>query len=184
MSRDVFVFGWTRARKITRVYLISIEMWMWLHNIHCPRCLSAEKTKKSTPFLTFKRLDTVNVPSAGFWRKVILVIFELGPGSESLCNALPCESISCVGLWHFFTLKIASEALGTKKEKSHHGASTFLQNRNEPTTFVTFLFFSNQHHDDFSQKQNGKVIGRNIIMVLTFSSLSRTEALEGFHWYF
>ena len=33
-----------------------------------------------------------------FWRKVILVIFvifELGPDSESLCNALPSESISC-----------------------------------------------------------------------------------------
>ena len=86
--------------------------------------------------------------SAGFWRKVILVIFELGLDSESLFNALPSESISCVGLWHFFTLKIASEALGTKKEKNHHGASnlvwekghngalnftkmTFLQSRNE-----------------------------------------------------
>jgi len=33
---------------------------------------------------------------------------------------------SAVGLWHYFTLKIASEALGTKKEKSHHGASTLV----------------------------------------------------------
>ena len=42
--------------------------------------------------------------SAVFWRKVILVIFvifELGPDSESLCNALPSESISC-GIWAFF----------------------------------------------------------------------------------
>ena len=83
-------------------------------------------------------------------RKVILtifVIFELGPDSESLCNALPSESISC-GIMAFFTLKIDSEALGLKNEKSHHGTSTliwekshngalncsnmtFLQNRNE-----------------------------------------------------
>ena len=38
-----------------------------------------------------------NYHSAGFGRKVILVIFvifELGPDSESLCNALPSESIS------------------------------------------------------------------------------------------
>ena len=36
--------------------------------------------------------------TAVFWGKVILVIFvifKLGPDSESLCNALPSESISC-----------------------------------------------------------------------------------------
>ena len=57
--------------------------------------------------------------SAVFWRKVILVIFvifELGPDSESLCNALPSKWISC-GIRAFFTLKIASEALGLKNEE-------------------------------------------------------------------
>ena len=53
--------------------------------------------------------------SAVFLSKVILVIFELGPDSESLCNAL---NQSAVGLGHFFTLKIASKALGLKNEKS------------------------------------------------------------------
>ena len=33
---------------------------------------------------------------------------------------------SSVGLGHFFTLKIASEALGLKNEKSHNGASTLV----------------------------------------------------------
>ena len=68
-----------------------------------------------------------NYHSAGFGRKVILVIFvifELGPDSESLCNALPSES--AVGLCHFFSQKTDSEVLGTKKEKSYHGASTLV----------------------------------------------------------
>ena len=43
-------------------------------------------------------LNSVNLlfefNSAVFWRKVISVIFELGPDLESLCNALPSESIS------------------------------------------------------------------------------------------
>ena len=39
----------------------------------------------------------------------------------------PCEMLyhlnqSGVGLRHFFTLKIDSEVLGTRKEKSHNGA--------------------------------------------------------------
>ena len=33
---------------------------------------------------------------------------------------------SAVGLGQFFTLKIASEALGLKNEKSHNGASTLV----------------------------------------------------------
>ena len=48
-----------------------------------------------------------NYHSAGFGRKVILVIFvifELGPDSESLCNALPSES--AVGLCHFFIMEL------------------------------------------------------------------------------
>ena len=57
-------------------------------------------------------------------------------------------------------------------EKSHLGAIkstivTFLHNRNEAPLWL-FSFFSNQHHDDFSPKQNGKFIGPNVIMVLTF----------------
>ena len=57
-------------------------------------------------------------------------------------------------------------------EKSHLGAikstiMTFLQTRNEAPLWL-FSFFSNQHHDDFSPKQNGKFIGQNVIMVLTF----------------
>ena len=62
--------------------------------------------------------------SAVFWRKVILmifVIFELGPDSKSLCNALPSESISCEirALIHpkKKIQKIASEALGLKMRK-------------------------------------------------------------------
>ena len=39
---------------------------------------------------------------------------------------------SAVGLEQFFTLKIASEALGLKNEKSHNGAST--------------LFWEKSHH--------------------------------------
>ena len=43
--------------------------------------------------------------------------------------ASPCELLyhlnqSGVGLRHFFTLKIDTEVLGTKKEESHNGAST------------------------------------------------------------
>ena len=56
--------------------------------------------------------------SAVYGRKVILVffvIFELGSDSESLWNALHLKQ-SGVGSRHFFTLKIDSEALGTKKK--------------------------------------------------------------------
>ena len=56
-------------------------------------------------------LNSVNLlfefNSAVLWRKVIsviFVIFELGPDLESLCNALPSESISC-GIWAFFQPK-------------------------------------------------------------------------------
>ena len=57
-------------------------------------------------------------------------------------------------------------------EKSHLGAikstiMTFLQTRNEAPLWL-FSFFSNLHQYDFSPKQNGKFIGRNVIMVLTF----------------
>ena len=59
--------------------------------------------------------------SAVVWRKVILVIFvifELGPDSESLCNALPSESISC-GIRVFFHPKNCLWSFGPKKwEKS------------------------------------------------------------------
>ena len=85
---------------------------------------------------------------------------------------------------HFFTLKIDSEVLGTKKEKSPYGAltlvwekspngafnctkRTFLQNRNE-APFGLFSFFSNLHHQDFSPKPNGKSFGQNVLLVLTF----------------
>ena len=132
---------------------------------------------------------------------------------------------SAVGLGHFFTLKIASEALGLKNEKSHNGASTlfwrkvilvqiwekreksqrcfisglekshngvdfskcgsfvfwrkvilvqlraplwlFSQTKVEAPWWL-FSFFSNLHQYDFSPEQNGKFIGRNVIMVLTF----------------
>ena len=70
------------------------------------RCLGGVRKKFLMPNFTMPSNS-----SAVFWRKVILVIFvifELGPDSESLCNALPSESISC---GHFCTLKIASEKL-------------------------------------------------------------------------
>ena len=75
---------------------------------------------------------------------------------------------SGVGLRHFFTLKIDSEVLGTKKEESHHGASTlvwenshngalkgtkitFLKNRNEPhvlkSTIYTIMTFLNNRNE-------------------------------------
>ena len=132
---------------------------------------------------------------------------------------------SAVGLGHFFTLKIAFEALGLKNEKSHNGALTlfwgkvilvqiwekreksqrcfisglekshngvdfskcgsfvfwrkvilvqlraplwlFSQTKVEAPWWL-FSFFSNLHQYDFSSEQNGKFIGRNVIMVLTF----------------
>ena len=74
-------------------------------------------------------------------------------------------------------------------EKSPNGAPngtkrTFLQNRNESHLLKTtpsglfsrpemkhlldFSFFSNLHHEDFSPNQNGKFVGRNVLLVLTF----------------
>ena len=52
------------------------------------------------------------------WRKIILVIFVI----FELQILNPCAMIyhlnqSAVGLGHFFTLKIASEALGLKMRK-------------------------------------------------------------------
>ena len=70
------------------------------------------------------------------------VIFELGPDSESLCNALPSELISC-GIMAFFHPKNGPEVLGTKKEKSHHDASTLVWEKNHfgalNCTKMTFL---------------------------------------------
>ena len=37
------------------------------------------------------------------------------------------------------------------------------------STFWTFLFFSNLHHEDLSPNQNGKFVGHNVLLVLTFS---------------
>ena len=65
-------------------------------------------------------------------------------------------------------------------------SNAFILNRNKGLLLVfSLMYFLNQHHDDFSPNQNGKFIGWNIIMVLTFFSFSsRTEALEGSHWFF
>ena len=57
---------------------------------------------------------------------------------------------SAVGLGHFFTLKIASEALGLKNEKSHNGAST--------------LFWEKSHHGADLRKK------RKVTKVLHFWS--------------
>jgi len=57
---------------------------------------------------------------------------------------------SAVGLWHYFTLKIASEAWGTKKEKSHHGASTLVWEKSHNgalnCTKITYLKNRNKPH--------------------------------------
>ena len=57
-------------------------------------------------------------------------------------------------------------------EVSHNGTfnctkMTLLQNRNEAPLWL-FSFISNLHQYDFSPKQYGIFIGRNVIMVLTF----------------
>ena len=67
-----------------------------------PLCLMASGCSDPNRILQNSWLNFGN--SAVFWRNVILVIFvifELGPDSESLCNALPSESISC-GIRAFF----------------------------------------------------------------------------------
>ena len=61
--------------------------------------------------------NKIVLSAAVSWRKVMLVffvIFELGPNP---CELLYHLNQSGVGLRHFFTLKIDSEVLGTKKEK-------------------------------------------------------------------
>ena len=78
-----------------------------------------------------------------FWRKVILVIFvifELGPDSESLCNALPSESISC-GIRAFFHPKNCLWSFGPKKWEKSQRCKKHLQlcsGRN--VTMVLLLF--------------------------------------------
>ena len=56
---------------------------------------------------TSKTTFTTTTSAAVVWRKVklvIFVIFELGPNSESLHNAVPSESIRC-GIMAFFLKK-------------------------------------------------------------------------------
>ena len=77
------------------------------------------------------------------------------------------------------------------REKSPNGAPnctkrTFLQNRNESHLLKTTpsglfsrpemkhlldfsFFFSDLHHEDFSPNQKDKFVGRNVLVVLTFS---------------
>ena len=75
--------------------------------------------------------------SAGFWRKVILVIFELGLDSESLFNALPSDSISC-GIMAF----MASEALGTKRRKVIMVPQLWYGRKGTPMTRKTQTYFT------------------------------------------
>ena len=58
---------------------------------------------------------------------------------------------SAVGFGHFFTLKIASEALGLKNEKSHNGAST--------------LVWEKSHHGADFSKCDSFMFWRKVILV-------------------
>ena len=77
---------------------------------------------------------------------------------------------------------------------------TFFQNRNESHLLKTtpsglfsrpemkhlldFSFFSNLHHEDFSPNQNGKFVGCNVLLLLTFSFFEPHRGSRGLHWHF
>ena len=69
-------------------------------------------------------------------------------------------------------LLIAPRGLFSKTEMSHIYYKLHHQDFSPDqkwSTFWTFLFFSNLHHEDLSPNQNGKFVGHNVLLVLTFS---------------
>ena len=69
-------------------------------------------------------------------------------------------------------LLMAPRGLFSKTEMSHIYYKLHHQDFSPDqkwSTFWTFLFFSNLHHEDLSPNQNGKFVGHNVLLVLTFS---------------